>query len=627
MSDIVVSATDNSDNGLVLAESLKDPKLYCNRELSLLAFEERVLDEARDSNNPLLERLKFLSIFASNLDEFFMVRVAALQQQMAAGSYALSDDGRSAANQLQAIGEEVTRLNEQAYDCWGNALLPALEREGIQIVEYATLTKSERATVNTFFHDAVLSILTPLGYDPGKPFPHISNLSLNLAVVLQDSSGVERFARVKIPDSIEQLIPAPCDRPGVIRFVWLEQLVLANLGILFPGTHIVDAFSFRVTRDAEVEIQELESEDLLRTSEEAVWMREFRHVVRMVHNREIPHKVLAILMEQLGVIPDHTYRLHGPLGLKRLWQLQSLDRPELKYKPFTPVTPFELRPNAKESIFAKIRRKDVLLHHPYESFQPVVDFLRAAAVDPYVLAIKITLYRVGRNSPIVESLLTAIREGKQVSVLVELKARFDEESNIEWTKALENDGVHVVYGLVGLKVHCKVAMVVRREGNVIRKYVHVGTGNYNPSTARLYTDLSLLTCNEKIGEDAVTLFNRLTGYSESPTYTELLVGPDQMRGELVRRIEREIAKNKPGQRGHIIAKMNSLEDADMIRWLYRASMAGVQVDLIVRGFCCLRPGIPGVSDNITVRSIVGRFLEHSRIYWFRNDGREEILAG
>jgi polyphosphate kinase len=627
MGDIVVSAADDSDEGSALAESLNDPKLYCNRELSLLAFQERVLDEARDPDNPLLERLKFLSIFGSNLDEFFMVRVAALQQQMAAGSYALSDDGRSAANQLQAIGEQVTRLNEQAYDCWRNELLPALERQGIQIVEYATLTKSERATVNTFFHDEVLSILTPLGFDPGRPFPHISNLSLNLAVVLEDSSGVERFARVKIPDTIEQLIPAPCDQPGVVRFVWLEQLVLANLGVLFPGTQIVDAFSFRVTRDAEVEIQELESEDLLHTIEEAVWKRGFRHVVRMELDRELPHMASAILMEQLGVTPEQIYRLHGPLGLKRLWQLQSLDRPELKYKPFTPVTPFELRPNAKESIFALIRRKDVLLHHPYESFQPVVDFLRAAAVDPHVLAIKITLYRVGRNSPIVESLLTAVREGKQVSVLVELKARFDEESNIEWTKALENNGVHVVYGLVGLKVHCKVAMVVRREGNVIRKYVHLGTGNYNPSTARLYTDLSLLTCNEKIGEDAVTLFNRLTGYSESPTYTELLVGPDQMRGELVRRIEREIANNKRGQRGHIIAKMNSLEDADMIRWLYRASMAGVHVDLIVRGFCDLRPGIPGVSDNITVRSIMGRFLEHSRIYWFRNGGRGEILAG
>jgi polyphosphate kinase len=607
--------------------SYDSPALYCNRELSLLAFQERVLEEAADDTNPLLERIKFLAIFGSNLDEFFMVRVAALQQKLAVGTDDISLDGQGAATQLDAIRAEAARLTFLAYDCWEHELLPLLAREDVHIVEYSTLSESERTALNQFFRQAIFPILTPLGYDPGRPFPHISSLSLNLAVVLRDRGGIERFARVKIPDKVDQLIPVSGTPSGVNRFVWLEEIIFANLESLFPGTQIVDAYPFRITRDAEVEIQELESDDLLETIEEAVWQRRFRNVVRLELTRDLPETVLEILTSELEAGPDLVSRVPGPLDLRRLWQLHGLDRPRLKYKPLAVTTPSELRSQTAEELFSLIRREDLLLHHPYDSFQPVVDLLRLAAVDPHVLAIKITLYRVGRDSPIVESLLTAVQEGKQVSVLVELKARFDEESNIEWAKALERNGVHVVYGLVGLKVHCKMALVVRREGNTIRKYVHLGTGNYNPSTARLYTDLSLLTARETIGEDAVTLFNRLTGYSEEPRYAELMVAPIAMRAELASRIEREIAIARRGGNAHLIAKMNALDDPEMMRILYRASQAGVKIDLLVRGICCLRPGLPGVSDNIRVKSIVGRFLEHSRIYYFHNAGEEEILLG
>ncbi len=618
-----------SPSGLSTATEMSydDPALYCNRELSLLAFQERVLEEVADETNPLLERVKFLAIFGSNLDEFFMVRVAALQQKLAVGTDDISLDGRGTAAQLEASRAEAARLTARAYACWENQLVPLLAREDVHILDYTALPESERAALNEFFRKTIFPILTPLGYDPGRPFPHISSLSLNLAVVLRDKSGVEHFARVKIPDKVDQLVPVPGTPPGVSRFVWLEQIVFANLESLFPGTQIVDAYPFRITRDAEVEIQELESDDLLETIEEAVWQRRFRNVVRLELTRDLPETVLDILTSELEAGPDLVSRVPGPLDLHRLWQLHGLDRPRLKYKPLAVTTPSELRTQTAEELFSLIRREDLLLHHPYDSFQPVVDLLRLAAVDPQVLAIKITLYRVGRDSPIVESLLTAVQEGKQVSVLVELKARFDEESNIEWAKALERNGVHVVYGLVGLKVHCKMALVVRREGGTIRKYVHLGTGNYNPSTARLYTDLSLLTARETIGDDAVTLFNRLTGYSEEPRYAELIVAPISMRGELVSRIEREIAIARRGGQAHLIAKMNALDDPEMMRILYRASQAGVRIDLLVRGICCLRPGLSGVSGNIRVKSIVGRFLEHSRIYYFHNDGEGEFLLG
>jgi polyphosphate kinase len=600
---------------------LNDPSLYLDREISLLAFQRRVLEEAQDSANPLLERVKFLSILFSNLDEFFMVRVAVLKQKAATNTL----DG-FVADQLERIRADVKQLMQDAYVAW-REISAALEAAGIGLRDYSQLTNRERSAMEAYFRQVVYPVLTPLAFDPGRPFPHISNLSLNLAVAVRDSKGVERFARVKIPDTLPQLVPveqAAGPRPVLI---WLEQLIIENLPALFPGLDIIEAYPFRVTRDAEVEIQELESDDLLETIEEAVWARRFRAVVRLQVSRDIPEHILETLIANLELDRRDVYPVDGPLDLGRLRQILSLDRPDLKDAPFLPYTPPELNPKAEEDIFAVLRREDVLLHHPYDSFQPVVEFLRRAAVDPDVLAIKITLYRVGRNSPVVESLLSAIENGKQVAVLVELKARFDEESNIEWARALEAAGVHVVYGLVGLKVHSKVALVVRREGETIRRYVHLGTGNYNPTTARLYTDLSLFTADEQIGADVTDLFNYVTGYSAKNDFHKLLVAPINLRQRLEELIRREIDHASKGGHAQLILKMNALEDPGIIRLLYEASQSGVRVDLLVRGICCLRPGIPGISENIRVTSIVGRFLEHSRIYYFTNGGREEIYLG
>jgi polyphosphate kinase len=462
---------------------------------------------------------------------------------------------------------------------------------------------------------------------------------LNLAVLLRDREGTEHFARVKIPNSIPQLVamgPVPLQkgedgkRPERQYFVWLEQLVAANLDMLFPGMKILEAHPFHITRDAETAIQELEAGDLLESVEEGVWQRRFADVVRLEVNDAMPPAMLNILVENLEVSRDDIYQLSGPVALSRLRHLWAVDRPELKDPPFLPATPAALvSEEEREDIFAAIRRGDILLHHPFDSFQPVVSFLQQAARDPAVLAIKLTLYRVGRNAPVVETLLEAIENEKQVAALVELKARFDEESNIEWARALERDGVHVVYGLQGLKVHCKAALVVRQEGNLIRRYVHLSTGNYNSITSQLYTDIGMFTCDEEIGADCTDLFNYLTGYSAKAEYRKLLVAPTNLRERLERLIKREIEHQRQGERGHLIFKMNALVDKRMIRLLYEASQAGVQVDLLVRGICCLRPGIRGVSENIRVISIVGRFLEHSRIYYFRNagNGNEEIYLG
>jgi polyphosphate kinase len=611
------------------ALTLEDPRLFHNRELSLLSFQERVLGEAKESSNPLLERLNFLSIFGSNIDEFFMVRVAGLKQKAASGIGDATAGGISGTALLEAIRSEVVRLTDEAYRCLREDIRPELERAGIVLVDYADLGEEDRTRLNEYFYRTVFLVLAPLAFDPGRPFPHISNLSLNLAVVVQDARGEERFARVKIPDTLPQLVPVPAPDGGdrSPRFVWLEQLIIANLQALFPGLEIKEAHPFHVTRDAETSIQELESDDLLETIEEAVWRRRFRDVVRLQVDTRISAHILEILTSQLELAEKDVYLIEGPLDLRRLRELNALDRPDLKYKPFLPYTPPGLQPNAKEDIFTQIRSGDILLHHPFESFQPVVEFIRRAARDPDVLAIKITLYRVGRNSPIVQALLEAVEEGKQVSVLLELKARFDEESNIEWAKALEREGVHVIYGLVGLKVHSKIALVVRREGDIMRRYVHLGTGNYNPLTARMYTDLSLFTCDEQIGADATDLFNYLTGYSAKTDFRKLLVAPVSLRRRLEGLILREIEIAKQGGKGHLIFKMNALEDPEMIKLLYRASQAGVQVDLLVRGLCCLRPRVPGVSDRIRVSSVIGRFLEHSRIYYFRNGGKEEIFLG
>lgn len=605
-----------------MARDLGDPQLFSNRELSLLAFQRRVLLEAQDPANPLLERVVFLSILGSNLDEFFQVRLAVLKQRVSSGAEEPRIDGFNGPELLEAIHREVAQIEEAGYACLRDQLKPALTDAGIQLAEYAELDQRDRAALDDYFYRTVFPVLTPLAFDTGRPFPHISNLSLNLGVVVRDKQGTERFARVKIPNTLPQLVSVAPN-----QYVWLEQLIAANLQALFPGLEVVEAHPFHVTRDAEVAIQELESDDLLETIEEAVWRRRFRAVIRLQVDRTIPDAIVRLLAEELEVAERAIYRVDGPLYVSRLRQLYSIDRPDLKYKPFSPYTPSDLQPRAKEDIFSVIRHDDVLLHHPFESFQPVVEFIRSAAHDPDVLAIKMTLYRVGRNSPIVQALLEGIEEGKQVSVLLELKARFDEESNIEWARALEREGVHVIYGLVGLKVHSKIALVVRREGEVMRRYVHLGTGNYNPQTARLYTDLSLFTCDEQIGADATDLFNYLTGYSAKTEMRKLLVAPVSLRSGMERLIEREIEQARAGKKGHLIFKMNALEDPEMIKLLYRASQAGIRVDLLVRGLCCLRPGISGVSENITVRSIIGRFLEHARIFYFRNGGREEVYLG
>jgi polyphosphate kinase len=612
------------------APQLNDPSLYIDRELSLLAFQHRVLAEAEDPENPLLERVKFLSILFSNLDEFFMVRFAVLMQKARAVRAPGAADG-PLFTLLDNIRADVKPLGARAYQVW-RALVPDLEAAGIEIRQLSDLTHRERGTLETYFHQIVFPVLTPLAFDQGRPFPHISNLSLNLAVALRDAKGVERFARVKIPDTLPQLVPVSApdpSTPGATRttFVWLEQLILANLHSLFPGVEILEAYPFRVTRDAEIEIQELESDDLLESIEEAVWQRRFSAVVRLQVSTDIPEHLLDILVANLELDPRDVHHVDGALDLGRLRQLLAIDRSDLKDPPFVPRVPPELRPKSEEDIFTVLKREDVLLHHPYDSFQPVIEFLRRAAADPDVLAIKITLYRVGRNSPIVEALLNAIENGKQVAVLVELRARFDEESNIVWARQLEAAGVHVVYGLVGLKVHSKIALVVRREGDAIRRYVHVGTGNYNPQTARLYTDLSLLTADDQIGADATDLFNYVTGYSAKNDFRKLLVAPIAIRPRMEELIRREIDHAREGRGGHMIFKMNGIEDPGMMRLLYQASQAGVRVDLLVRGICSLRPGIPGVSENIRVISIVGRFLEHSRIYYFRNHAHREIYLG
>jgi polyphosphate kinase len=613
-----------------------NPELYVNRELSLLAFQRRVLEEAEDESNPLLERVKFLSILGSNLDEFFMVRVAGLAAQVEAGTMEVGPDGMSPRAQLIAIRRELKRMLNEARKCLDKLML-SLAAEDILVLDYADLSETQLKRATRYFQETVFPVLTPLAFDPGRPFPHISNLSLNLALTIRDRSGQEKFARLKIPDSLPQLVPlSPTPKPKGKRdskpkrteLVWLEQVIAANLPALFPGMEIVQAYPFHVTRDADIAIKELEAEDLLESIEEGVKQRRFGSVIRLVVTPDMPAPMLTILMNNLEVGPAEVYRQPRPLALKRLFGLYSLDRPDLKDAPFVPAMPPELAKIAEDDdMFAVIRRGDILLHHPFDSFQPVVEFLRKAARDPAVLAIKICLYRTGRNSPIVETLLEAIEEDKQVAALVELKARFDEESNIEWAKALERAGVHVVYGLIGLKIHSKVALVVRREQDRIARYLHLSTGNYNAVTAHLYTDVGLFTADEDIAEDVSNLFNYLTGYSDKSDYKKLLVSPVNAREEMVALIERESRHAKAGRKARLIFKMNALADPPLIRALYRASQAGVKIQLLVRGICCLRPGLPGVSDNIEVYSVVGRFLEHSRLYYFLNGGDEQVFMG
>jgi len=616
---------------------LDDPKLYINRELSLLEFQRRVLEEALDESNPLLERVKFLAILGSNLDEFFMVRVSGLEKQLDAGILDVPPDGLTPAEQLATIRKTAQGLMTQARESLIKDLLPALDKAGIHVLDYKNLDERQKTNVKGYFDEVVFPVLTPLAFDPGHPFPHISNLSLNLAVLISDQEQRQHFARIKVPNTLPRLVPIKRSSGSVRRdgtvpyhhyFVWLEQLISANLDALFPGMEVLEAHPFRVTRDADLEIQELEADDLLESMEESVRQRRFGSVVRVTINADMPAHVREILIENLEMERNDIYNLLGPLGLSDLMQLYTIDRHDLKDPPFTPAMPPVLKSDSYDgNLFSVIRKQDILVHHPYESFGPVVDFLRAAARDPDVLAIKQTLYRVGRNPPVMQALLEAVERGKQVAVLLELKARFDEESNIVWAKKLEAAGVHVIYGLLGLKTHSKVALVVRKEGEGIHRYIHLGTGNYNAVTAQVYEDLGMFTCDDEIGADATDLFNYLTGYSSKKTYRKLLVAPINLRGRLEALIQREIEHQGHGEKGHLIFKVNSLVDKPMIRLLYQASQAGVKVDVLARGICCLRPGLKDVSENIQVTSIVGRFLEHSRIFYFRNAGQDEIYLG
>ena len=609
--------------------NLDTPSLYLNRELSHLEFNRRVLQEAYDESHPLLERVKFLAIFSGNLDEFFMVRVSGLKQQVFLGITDRPPDGLLPREQLVAIHQTVTDMQEQKMNYWCNHLVPELEKEGIHILSYQNLKKRQQRKLRDYFEQEIFPVLTPLAFDPGRPFPHISNLSLNLAVVIKDpDTATTQFARVKVPSTLPRLVPIkPLDPdelllPDEQHFVWVDEIIAANLDRLFPGMEIEATYPFRVTRNTDMEIQEEEADDLLLSIEENLRRRHFGFVVRLEIDQSMPDHIRNILISNLQIGNYDVYRVNGPLDLTSLYDLHKLELPRLKDEVFQPVVPSALRSNA--NIFSILRSRDVLLHHPYDSFLPVVDFVEKAADDPEVLAIKQTLYRVGPNPPIVHALMRARENGKQVSVLVELKARFDEESNIEWARALEKAGVHVVYGLIGLKTHCKMCLVVRRERDGIRRYVHLSTGNYNTITARIYTDLGFMSSDDELGADASELFNFLTGYSKQNSYRKFLVAPVNLRQHLLQFLEREIAH---GEEGRIIFKMNSLVDSEVISALYRASQAGVKIDLIVRGICCLRPGMKGVSENIRVLSIVGRFLEHSRIYYFHNKGKSDLYVG
>ncbi len=621
--------------------SLNDPQYYFNRELSWLEFNKRVLHEATDPRTPLLERLKFLAIFSSNLDEFFMVRVAALKQQVAAKVRKLTPDGRTPREQLEAISERLQPMVIEQHQHFEKVLRPQLAREGIYLLDYMDLNQEQRLYLQNYFEQQIFPVLTPLAVDPSHPFPHISNLSLNLAVVVKDpETGEEFFARVKVPQVLPRFVPLPEElrqRHRKQSAIWtgvpLEQVIAHNLESLFPGMNIQEYHPFRITRNTDLAVEEDEADDLLLAIEQELRKRRLGgSAVRLEIQATTPEAVRVMLIEEMGLKDRDLYEVEGLLGLGDLMSFMELPQPELKDPVWTPEIPPRLRAAASgeevEDFFSVIRNSDVLVHHPYYSFSAtVMRFITQAANDPQVLAIKMTLYRTSGDSPIANALISAAENGKQVAVLVELKARFDEKNNIIWARKLEQAGVHVVYGLVGLKTHTKVVLVVRREDDRIRRYVHVGTGNYNPKTARIYTDLGLLSCREELGADLTDLFNFLTGYSRQRSYRKLMVAPVNLRDRFLFLIRREIEHCHRGFSGRIVAKMNALVDPQIITTLYEASQAGVQIDLIVRGMCCLRPGVKGLSENIRVISIVGRYLEHSRIYYFHNQGQEEVYIG
>jgi polyphosphate kinase len=602
---------------------------YSNRELSWLAFNARLLELAKDKERPLLERVKFLAIFASNLDEFYMVRVAGLKRRADMGFQITSPDGLSPREVLANLAARTSELANEHARCFRDDIQPALAEHGIHIRRWDALDEDEKSRLGNYFEAKIFPVLTPLAVDPAHPFPYISGLSLNLAVLVQDpEGGAHRFARVKVPNNVPRYVVVS-QNAVESEFLPLEDLIAAHLPMLFPGMDVVEHHVFRVTRNADFEVEEDRDEDLLQALERELARRRFGPAVRLEVTDDIDDEVLDLLVSEIDVSRADVQRVPGLLDLSSLWQIYDVDRPNLKERPFVPAThPRFAEGETPKSVFATLRDGDVLVHHPYESFATSVQrFIEQAAADPHVLAIKQTLYRTSGDSPIVDALIDAAEAGKQVVALVEIQARFDEQANIKWARALERAGCHVVYGVVGLKTHCKTALVVRQEGGQIKRYAHIGTGNYNPKTARLYEDLGLFTADDAICADITDLFNVLTGYSRQTEYRSLLVAPLGIRSGLIERIEREIEHARAGRPAHIQFKTNHLVDEQTIDALYRASRAGVQVQLLVRTFCTIRAGVPGLSENITTRSILGRFLEHSRVYYFGGDGHPEYWIG
>ena len=633
-----IAENDNNDRRVDQEGEAPLPKdRFFDRELSWLKFNQRVLECAENEDMPLLERANFAAIFASNLDEFFMVRVAGLKRRIDSGIAVPSAAGLSPRQQLRAISETAHRLQDEHAHYTIDTILPELEKERIVLLTWDKLTSSEQERLSRYYRQQVFPVLTPLAVDPAHPFPYISGGSINLAVIVENpASGKSHFARVKIPGNLPRLVPvddmtdeeSKDERYG---FIAMEKLIAAHLESLFPGMIIKEARSFRVTRNEDIDVEEDDAENLLNAMEKELLRRRFGPPIRLEITDTTSPFLSQLLADQLGVSQDEVYRLPSPLDLTVLFELGSVDRPDLKNRPFVPTTNrqiAEVESSRAQDIFAAIRERDILLHHPYDSFSTSVQaFLAQAAADPKVLAIKQTLYRTSSNSPIIDALIDAAHAGKQVLALVEIKARFDEDANIAWARKLERAGVHVVYGIVGLKTHCKLIEVVRQEADGLRRYCHVGTGNYNPKTARLYTDLGLLTCDPVVGQDLTRLFNQLSGYAPKSSFHRLLVAPRTVRTGLIQRIRREEDAARAGKEAWIKIKVNSIVDEKTIDALYRASQAGVKIDIVERGICALKPGVPGLSENIRVRSILGRFLEHSRIYAFCNAGGPQIGEG
>ena len=618
--------------GKELLKKYNDSKNFFNRDLSWVEFNIRVLDEALNPNLPLLEKVKFVSIFSSNLDEFYMIRISGLKEQVAANILEPTIDGLTPTEQVVKIEKALKPLIIKLNNLWMKEIVPQLKKHGVELLRFAEFNSEEQSLLKEYYKDEIYPVLTPLAFDPGRPFPYISNLSLNLAILVKKPNGENHFARVKVPNILPRLLQVDDilkreKKTGLngkfhAKFLWLEDLIKENLDMLFPGMEVIEAHRFRITRDTDIELQEDEADDLLHVIEENIRQRRFGSVVRMEIASRMPEFMLEILMENLRISREDVHVAEGQIGLSDVMTLYNLPLHQLKEKPHYPKMPkiFE----EEEDIFTTIKQRDILLHHPYHSFTPVIDFIKQAASDPDVLAIKQTLYRVGSDSPIVKCLIEAAERGKQVAVLVELKARFDEENNIFWARELEKVGVHVVYGLVGLKTHAKITLVVRKEFEGVKRYVHLATGNYNAGTAKLYTDLGLFTCDKDICADVSDIFNYLTGYSKQKDYRKLIMAPVNMRNKMIDMINKEIENVKAGGEGKIIWKLNSLVDSTIISALYEASINGVKIDLIVRGICCLVPNVPGLSENIKVTSIVGRFLEHSRLFYFYDNGKEKF---